>query len=365
MIVQEARGTFGIGLALGLALSTGAAASANAASKYQLAWALADQLSSSDYTADPAFSYNSGGGAIRIFGGISDPGKYTVSLSRQPGRSKGNLQLFAINTSGYCVTPQWEGSLYIAVSCFDANGNHADTAFAMLYQERNFGLGNAGKGVAYLLADQPETGSYTANPDYSYNSSGGVNAVVRNSTGNYTTNLPGLTKRGGSVLVTAVGGRGNYDNPLRCKTSGWSANASGTQVNVLCFGPTGAATDAQFSLAYALFDPFAVEIPATAQGAYARADQPTQTNPYTPSPAFQFNSFSTGRLAARSTGTGQYSASIPGNLSYSSSIALATAVGSDSSYCNVTTWLPIGVACYGQGGNPIDSQFEAAFQTAQ
>jgi hypothetical protein len=36
---------------------------------------------------------------------------------------------------------------------------------------------------------------------------------------------------------------------------------------------------------------------------------------------------------------------------------------SDSSYCNVTDWFPIAVACYAQGGAAINEEFDVNYQT--
>jgi hypothetical protein len=335
----------------------------------QVAWALDDQPTASHYTPGPEFSFNAGN-AIYFQNWMDSAGAAIseVTFVNLRGRPPSNVQITAVNSAGYCAPTNWvHGSSQSTaiVACFDASGNPALSEYAILYQARNAPLGTPTRGIAYLLADRKTTANYTANPAYSYNSTGGTNTLTRNGMGNYTASLPGYTKSGGEVLVTAVLGTFGSDHEFRCKASGWSNANAVTTVNVRCFDSTGAAADSQFSLAYALGEPFAASTAKTAKAAYGWANMPSAATPYTLPAATRFNSFGTGALTAQNTGTGEYDVTIPGNPSFSSSIALATAHGTDNSYCDITTWLPIGVACYAQGGAPVDTQFDVAFQTAQ
>jgi len=280
------------------------------------------------------------------------------------------VQVSAYGTNGYCTAAMWDPSVSkfnqsMGVSCFNASGVSTDTSFTLLYQSRTARFGNATKGLAFLYADEPTVASYTPQSIYSYNSKGGVNTVIRNSIGNYTATLPGLTKVAGDVHVTAANNGGLTTTPMRCKTAGWGVDGTNTYVNVLCFDVNGAPADEPYSLLYSLDEPFAANNTATELAAYEWADNASDTSVYTPAAAYEFNTFRTGRMTSQNTASGQYTANIPGTLSYSNSNVLVTGYGSDNSYCNVTTWFPITVACYKQGGNPKNSQFDVSFQTSQ
>jgi hypothetical protein len=81
---------------------------------------------------------------------------------------------------------------------------------------------------------------------------------------------------------------------------------------------------------------------------------------------YQYNGFGPGRLTSRKTGTGLYTVTIPGTLNYSTSVAMVTATGPTSDYCNLVSWTAstIDVACFRQGGIPADSRFEVSLETA-
>jgi hypothetical protein len=190
---------------------------------------------------------------------------------------------------------------------------------------------------------------------------------VRNSVGNYTATLPSLTKTGGYIQITADSRyiQGSTPIPARCKTSGWTSDSSNTYVNISCFDSGGWAADEYYTLSYSIGEPFAYAAGTGANAAYEWADKPTDTTAYKPPAKYEYNSFGTGSMTAQNTGTGLYMAAIPGTPSFSTSTVLATAVGSDSSYCNVTGWLPITVACFAQGGTPVDTEFAATLQAVQ
>jgi hypothetical protein len=137
-------------------------------------------------------------------------------------------------------------------------------------------------------------------------------------------------------------------------------------VDVLCVDKTGAPFDNEFMLAYSIGLPLGFYGLGATQGAYALATKPESTKSYSTPATYSYNRFGTGALKAQKTGTGTYTVTIPGTISYSKSVALATAVGNSSNYCNVAGWThqTISVACFAQGGVPTDSQFSVTFQTA-
>jgi hypothetical protein len=346
-----------------------AAIPAHAAAR--IGWVWADEpTATSAYTPASSYSYNSSTqtGAVTItrqgtgFYQVDFTGLYASSLNEIS-----NVQVTAYDTNGYCTSAGWgakgaHASAQMWVACYSASGASADNYFTLLYQAHDTNTGTADKGLAFVWDGDAST-SYTPSI-YSYNSTGGANAITHNGTGSYTVTLPGLTKTGGDVQVTAYNGFDTSSNPARCKVENWYNDTSNTYVNVLCFNSTGTAADEEFSLVFSLADPYAVRTPTTNYQAYEWADKPTHTTVYTASGAYNYSNFGTGKMTSQNVGTGAYEANIPGTLpSYSTSNVLVTGYGSDNSYCNVTDWFPISVACYAQGGTAINEEFDVSYQT--
>jgi hypothetical protein len=132
----------------------------------------------------------------------------------------------------------------------------------------------------------------------------------------------------------------------------------------LCFDTNlpNAPADECYYLAYSLEEPFDKGDGTSARAAYALASKPTDTSAYEPAAAYQYNEFGTGKLTVQRTSMGHYNVTIPGTPSYTTATALVTAVGTDSAYCTVTSWLPIAVACYQADGSPEDTKFAVTFQ---
>jgi hypothetical protein len=320
----------------------------------------------SEPTLDSAHSFNSAKGSVSIF--YDGDGAYSVFFSNLYDGAPANVQVTAYNSSGWCNTGGSESdtegnqptTAVVGVICYDAQGNRAPSAFTMLYQQRSAPFGSASRGIAYLQFGGSTTGSY------SYNSTGGTN-TIQYGTGTFTVTLPGLTKLGGNAQV--VGTRETIRSTIpRCKLLDFGTGASSETVTVQCYGSLGArTTDIFFYLAYAVGEPLGVTgNSGTLGGAWAFVNDPTSTTAYEPISHYQFNGFGTGRLKAQKSGTGLYTVTIPGTLNYSSSVALVTAVGADNAYCNLVGWTngTINVACFKQGGVPVDSRFNLSFQTA-
>lgn len=90
-------------------------------------------------------------------------------------------------------------------------------------------------------------------------------AAIFNSVGFYTVSIPGLTKLGGTVQVTA------YNTTNRCKPADWGVGVDGTQIGVLCFDKTGAAADSQYIMTFVRSVPVGYGSDATTVGGYAWA----------------------------------------------------------------------------------------------
>lgn len=354
-----------------LLVSLGFAGDAQAVS-FRAGWVWASSPTAAigtPYTVTGDYSYNSGGGAIAIT--RLNKGVYAVDFAGLGNRAHSNVQVTAYDSSGYCMAGAWFDELNgppsderVEVHCYDANGDHANSYFNVLFQYRSGTFGGSGTGIAFVLAQEPGTASYTPNPNFSYNSTGGTNTIKRRGPGSYTVFLPGFTQAGGDVQVTA---NQNFINgpAARCKVVGWNANATvGTAVDVHCFDKAGTPHDAYFSLAYANGYPFGYISSASTEGAYAWADAPTDSSVYTPDTTYNFSTLGS-QMTAQKTAAGAYTVNIPTINSYETSTVLITGYGPDSTYCNVVDWFPIELQCYKQGGVPIDSKFDVTYQTSQ
>lgn len=357
------------------AASVARAAKPPALGMENIGWAFANRISATKgYKPDPAHSYNSAGGSIDIV--PLAKGSYRVDFARlyNSGPShdmqvNGALQVSAVRTNGYCTANRLgahKHTLQAYVTCFNARGKPANSRFTVLFQLRDMALGNASTGLAYFWANAVGAGY---DPYYQYDSAGGkIEVTAYDGAGTFTAFIPGLTAMGGDVQAVAF----NYAGPARCKADGWGTSASGTNVKVLCVDEKGNPAYAIFYLTYALNVPFGTSVSATSNGAYAWANEPTNVDLYTPDATYQYNGFGTGSLTAQRTDIGRYTITIPGTISYNSSIAFVTANTYDQdqferdSYCNIVDWgvQTIDVACYGRTGYPTDAYFDVAFQTA-
>jgi hypothetical protein len=159
---------------------------------------------------------------------------------------------------------------------------------------------------------------------------------VRDRAGLSTIHIPFLASTQSDVQVTADTAA-SPTTGAHCTVVSWvSDGASGTNVNVVC------SADTQFSLAYAVRAPFGLTASATSRGAWAWANNQGAFTLYTPAKNYQYNGFGTGYLTAQKTGTGRYTITIPGNLSYNHSSVLVTAVsdsdGGGGPYCGIANW---------------------------
>jgi hypothetical protein len=325
----------------------------------RIGWVWADQPSAvSEYTPDAGYSYNSAGGAISIT--RSATGSYAVKFAGLGNSLTDNVLVTAYGSNGTCKVGSWGASgadQYAYVYCFDAAGAAADSYFDLVYQAHSGNIGTSSKGLAFLWANDSTSPSYTPSTGYQYNSTGGTNTITRSGVGVYHAFLPGLDKVGGHVQVTAYGSTAD-----RCKTSGWSSDSSGTYVDVLCFDSAGAPVDTRYTLEYSRHLPTAFLTTATTKGFYAWASQPSSAS-YTTSGPYSYNAYGTGKITAVRDDKGYYHLSPPTVGSYSTSNVLVTAYGSDNSYCNSSGWYPVYVSCYKQGGDAVNSRFNASFQT--
>lgn len=304
-------------------------------------------------------------------------GQYAVTFFGLGNGLSSDVQVNALQFPGqgthYCTSNGWFSSngtdVTADVSCFGMSGALQDGDFAIFYQTRT-GAPASGT-VAFLWGNLPTTASYTPSPFYSYNSTGGTNTVTRNGTGNYFAYLPGITKTGGNVQVTAYGG-----SAARCEVVDWYHNFSGTNVSVLCVNASGTPTDGEFDLSFTENATEAVGT-NTSLGGYVWANQPTLGGSYTPVHPYNYNNVSTKKLTVQNTGGGQsfLNMSVPQGTLFSSILGMVTAYGSAGEFCGSSELgyfgtakhetLTLFVDCYDKNGNPLNAYYDGTLITGQ
>jgi hypothetical protein len=291
-----------------------------------------------------------------------------TNLANYDGKA-GTTLATAYGTAGeHCTTSQWRSDggpdTIVVVRCFSAAGNPVDVRFDAAFIRPVTTSGP----FAYLWANQETSASYNPSTPHQFNSTGGLNSIVRNGTGDYTVTLPGLASEGGTVKVTAFSATSSY-----CKAADWDAAGADEEIEVDCYDFTGAPADAKFTLVYA--DETSIVANGAANG-YVRATD--QTNPaYTPNSAYQHNSTGVLNTVVRNS-TGSYTVTFPGlgtalGLSFNRGHVQATAEHTSSKRCQVSSWssgfVPLGqpvplnvnVACHTAAGTPADARFVVQF----
>lgn len=110
----------------------------------------------------------------------------------------------------------------------------------------NVAAPSAGGGrIGFVWANNPTSSSYTPSTTYAFNASGGPVTITRSSTGTYSVRFAGLggPRPGGNVQVTGYG-----SDPADCKVRWWSSGGSDFIATVNCYSPTGARTDARYTV---------------------------------------------------------------------------------------------------------------------
>jgi hypothetical protein len=109
------------------------------------------------------------------------------------------------------------------------------------------GLGVKGFGggtVAYLLADQPKTASYTPAAAFRYSTEAGTPKVRHVSKGQYRVTLPNFGI-GGAAVVTATG-----TGKQMCQLGALGTAGSPKKIDVRCFTPDGLPSNSPFAISF-------------------------------------------------------------------------------------------------------------------
>jgi hypothetical protein len=315
----------------------------------------ADQPSASSYTPSSTYQRNSSGASSTI--SRSGTGAYTVKFTNLGG-TNGIVNVSAYDGStNMCKVSSvsTNGSNREAgVRCFTNTGAAADSFFTASYTRPFNNPGDFG----YVRADQPTTASYTPGSDLRFNSTGGTNTVVRNSTGNYTVRMPGLGATiGGTVLVTAFG-----TDSKTCKVTGWGSSGTRLDASVQCHTAAGAVSDSQFTVTYAnRLSNLGV---TGAKIGYLWAHDPTSAS-YTPTSTYSFNS-SGGSNTVTRNGVGNYTVHLPG-IGDNNGHVQVTAYGSGSERCKSGGWsssggtLDASVVCFTPAGAAVDTLYTVSY----
>lgn len=290
-------------------------------------------------------------------------GVYSVRFPNIGTAAGGTVHVTAYgSTSNRCKVGGWgnsSGGVNATVRCFAWNGTPVNTLFSASYVRKS---GTGSTQEAYLWANNATASSYTPSATYSFNSTGATNTIVRNSVGNYTVTLPGMTMSGGTVQVTAYGSDSRH-----CKTFNWRQSGSSAQASVACFDTNGNPADSRYTLSFARN----TDLRGGASYSYAYADRST-TASYTPTLSYQkgeiggdLGDVATDITVTR-TAVGRYTVTLPGMSALGSNVQV-TGFGLGGDHCKVVSWTgsasstQASVACFNSTGGAADERFVISY----
>jgi len=292
----------------------------------------------------PTYSLNPSGQTVTA--SLQSTGVYLVTFSGSGIGVGWDVQTTAYGAdSHYCKTDSWGGDV-VAVRCFDTAGNAVNSRFTVL------AISNANdKQISFAWASQPTTASYSPDPSYAFNSSGGAITISRTSAGNYEVAFAGLNGVGGTVQVTSYG-LGNSS----CFSNGWGGS-SNFDAFVVCEDTAGNPIDGFFVIAII---PHGVAPPTVAFTWANNSSSPS----YTPDPLYTYNPGGPVTVIRNSPGdysvtfTGVNSTQLPGGdvraVTYAATVR-----------CKVVSWgsggntdMVANVVCFDLTGTPTDALYQ-------
>ncbi len=202
-----------------------------------IAFAWADQPSTSSYSPDSSYAYNPTGG-ITIT--RSSVGSYSVNFANQ-NLNGGTVQITSYGSgNSNCYSGGWGGT-FANVECQNASGAAVDSYFVIAI----IPAGVSPSGLAFTWANNSTASSYTPVSTYTYNPGGPV-SITRNGPGNYNVTFTGIDTAeisGGDVRATA------YGTTNRCKVFSWgSGGGSDIVANVGCYNISGTPSDSVYEV---------------------------------------------------------------------------------------------------------------------
>jgi uncharacterized protein YjdB len=215
--------------------------------------------------------------------------------------------------------------------------------------------------IAYAVADQPASASYTADLTAQFNGQGGAITVTRSGTGQYTVTIPGFGGAGGASripFVNAVSTTG-----VVCLAVSWSMiGVTDATVRVDCSTAAGALTDSKFTI-------FAAGQGAL-PGRFAFANSgalPAGTTPVTLGAGAAWSSSGLSPTLTRdgSSAAGLFDLGLRLPTGAFVDVAVVQPAGATTARCQVSSWGPSqGIGCFpagAAGGALADAQFSGMF----
>lgn len=208
----------------------------------------------------------------------------------------------------------------------------------------------------YVLANDATSASYSPDPKYAFNRSGGAIQITKpaGTTGVYRVRFARLSSHLGSKSTVKVTGYGANDGV--CKPV--SPTLANDVVEVRCYrATTGGAVNAQFSVLVTRSYPDLAF--AYAHKAIGNDYAPLASSSWNPSGPMRVFRDGVGRYRVRFTGLG-------GELTSNGGHVQVSAVGTGSRFCKVENWggtpdLNVNVRCFTRGGSPTDTKFNVLF----
>lgn len=275
----------------------------------QVAFAWIDaSIPAATFVADVSYQHTPTG--ERIIANRLAPGRFRIDL---PGHLSafGNVQVTtnsSIHTTVVETFAPNNGKLGVWVNTVDLAGVAVDAPFQLVYRVG----GRATDRTAYLMADQPTTASYPANPGYAFNGNRGVPTIARLGVGYYSVTLPGLAtviSAPGHVQVSPI-----TINTLalrRAQVVAWAPVGADLVVQVQTKDGAGSPVDETFLLAYT---ETAADQPAhLGSGAFVWAHDPTAPS-YAPSFNYTASNGTAGPhapITITRSATGTYAVTLP------------------------------------------------------
>jgi hypothetical protein len=133
----------------------------------------------------------------------------------------------------------------VEVRCVNGEGTPIDSDFRLTYMRDTGITPIAGRGWAYVLANEPTNPVYSPSADHQASSTGSPSTVFRTGVGSYTVALSGLGTPGGHAQVSSFGDVSRF-----CTVTLWQQLDANEEIRVRCFEVGGAAADAQFTLSF-------------------------------------------------------------------------------------------------------------------
>lgn len=326
-----------------------------------------------DGSLDPMGQYNSAGGAITAE--ARSTGIYRVYFHGLGDHSHtGNVQIVARgNDAARCKTNRFgtiDGNLEVHVLCHLPSGSTVDSGFVVQF---NRPTGTATGEGALVHANQPFRDAYGVVSEFTWNSTGSTNRIVRSGVGVYNVLLGGLAEFAGNAQVTTFGTSHDFCMVNPTGTAPDPACGGDQRLEVRCFDTSGAPIDTKFLLSYLARD----NVNINERGAYAWANDPAASSYALPG-AYSYNSTAscggTTDTATRAS-TGSYGIQHHA-LGADDGVPLVTATFSASTqapepkYCKLAGWTDsasgtdVQVRCFSADGTPADTSYGETFVSA-